>query len=231
MADLIPRAIGLGYDDIVITEHLDLAPREIAVFGVPPLVKYRNHVEHFRKKYPEIRLGCGIEVGDFQDTKALAEPLLKEMQFDLVLGSVHYIRNHINVAIPMRQPLTKQDRLDYYKRNLQLVKTCNIDVLAHLGVYKRYYYQPPDESDCLPVMSEIFQAIIGKNIALEINFSAFRRNYKSLHPETDQLELYRELGGRLVTIGSDAHTLDTFDDHYEQAQAAVARYGFKLLRK
>lgn len=230
LSELTPLAISLGYDEIAVTEHLDLLPQELAVFGVPSLIKYKNLVEHLRKKYSGIRIIWGIEVGDFQDVKSFADPLLSQMQFELVLGSVHFTGDHVNVAIPLRKPLSKDEIRQYYENNLRLVETCNIDVLAHLGVYKRYYTGLPDEKHCLPIITEIFRTIIDRGIALELNLACLRKPYKSLIPEPVYLELYQKLGGKLVTIGSDSHSLEHFDFQYDTAHSVICKYGFKHLK-
>jgi len=230
LSELIPHAIKLGYGELAITEHLDLSPQELSVYGVPSLIKYKNVITAFQKQYPDIKLFCGIEVGDFQDVKDFADPILQEMDFDLVLGSVHFITGRINVAMPMKTPLTRDEILNYYENNLRLVETCDIDVLAHLGVYKRYYHQSPDEKHCLPVIKRIFSTIIERNIALEINFSAFRRTYQNLHPEPEYLELYKSIGGKLVTLGSDSHTLSHFNDNYDYALQVSHKIGLERLR-
>jgi histidinol-phosphatase (PHP family) len=229
LADLVPRAIQLGYTDLAVTEHLDLLPQEMTVYGIPSLLKYKTYVQQIQKQYPAIHLYCGIEVGDFQDVKPFADIILEQMQFDLVLGTVHFVKQHKNVAVPMRKQLSPSEILEYYERNLDLVETCNINVLAHLGVFKRYYDRMPDETHCHNLICRIFEVMISRGIALELNYSAFRRTYQSLHPETQYLELYRKLGGSLVTIGSDAHTLNTFNDYYQTACEAVQKYGFELL--
>ncbi len=231
LSELIPHAITLGYDEIAVTEHLDLLPQELSVFGVPSLVKYKNLVDHLRKQYSEIKIIWGIEVGDFQDVKCQADPLLSQMLFELVLGSVHFTGDHINVAIPLKKPLSKDEISQYYDNNLRLVQTCDFDVLAHLGVYKRYYTSIPDEKHCLPIITDIFRAMIDKGIALELNLACLRKPYKSLIPEPVYLELYQKLGGKLVTIGSDSHSLEQFDFMYETAFSAIIQYGFEHLKK
>lgn len=229
LAELIPHAISLGYDAIAITEHLDLLPQEVTIFGMPPLQKYQARIVQLREQYPQIKIIFGIEVGDFQKVKDYADTILKSVKFDLILGSVHFVDNHINVAIPMKAPLTQAQVTEYYEQNLALVETCDIDILAHLGVYKRYYRDIPDESYCQPLINKILEAIIKRNIALELNFSAFRRTYQHLHPDPATLELYKKLGGKLVSIGSDSHKLDQIDDYYHKAKEAVDKYGFSLL--
>jgi histidinol-phosphatase (PHP family) len=227
---LLPLALKLNYGELAITEHLDLHPRELTVYGIPSLYKYKNLIEHFRSRYPELRLHCGIEVGDFQDVRDMAIPILEMMRFDLVIGSVHFIRDHINVAVPLKQTLTEEEITEYYERNYLLVRNCPIQVLAHLGVYKRYYLKQPEESHCLPVIELILKEMISRDIALELNLSCLRKPYGQLLPEPEYLSLYKDMGGRMVTIGSDSHELEHFDSNYQVALDAMQYYGFDHLK-
>jgi histidinol-phosphatase (PHP family) len=214
--DLIIKAIELQYKRITFTEHVDLLPFELAVNGLLPLQKYRNSVIKLREQFPQPEIGLGIEIGDFHRTRELAEALVVEIQPDLVLGAVHFLSDNTNVAIPLPHSLDRSAQLDYYRENLKLVSTCDIDVLAHLGVYKRYYDTQPDESLCLPVIRDIFSVMIERGIALEINYSAYRKRYRHLMPEPQQISLFQEMGGKLFSIGSDTHALYHFHDNYHQ---------------
>lgn len=230
LENLLPLAIKLGYNELAVTEHLDLHPRELTVYGIPPLYKYKNLIQHFRIKYPELKLHFGIEVGDFQEVKHIAIPILEMMNFELVIGSVHFIQDHINVAVPLKETLSAEAVTEYYEKNLALIRTCPVQVLAHLGVYKRYYLEQPDEAHCLPVIHVIMEELINRDIALEINLSCLRKPYGQLIPEPDYLALYKDLGGKLVTIGSDSHELEHFDSNYQVALDAMHQYGFEHLR-
>ena len=215
--DLIVKAIQLNYSFIAITEHLDLLPQELSAFGLPPFKKYVRRMKELREKYASepLCIVCGIEVGDFQRVRLQANDLLAELDLELRLGAVHFLSDHTNVAIPLPKPLDQDQTVDYYRQNLTLVETCDIDVLAHLGVHKRYYSAAPDESDFHGLLKDIFQTMIERRIALEINFSGLRKRYNRILPEPEQIELYRELGGNLFTLGSDAHQPEDFDAHYE----------------
>jgi histidinol-phosphatase (PHP family) len=226
LSELLPYAASMGFTEIAITEHLDLLPQEFDKFGTPSLLDYKEHIKNYQSMFPHIKLYCGIEVGDFQQVRQKAQSILNDMKFDIVLGSVHFVDNVINVAVPMPIPLSKRQVTEYYEQNLLLVETCDIDVLAHLGVYKRYYVTPPDESYCLPIISKILETIINRGIALEINYSAMRRSYKYLHPETEQLELYKKLGGKLITLGSDSHQTKQIGDYYQIAKQEADKFGF-----
>ena len=211
---LINKAISLDYDEIAITEHLDLLPQELSVFGLPSLTQYTARIATLQAQYPQLRILCGIELGDYHQVRSFAFNLIKELGFQIILGSVHFLSDHINVAIPLAKPLSKAQVQDYYLQNLNLVSTCDIHVLAHLGVYKRYYPAIPDEKSVLPIIKDIFNAMIQRSIALEINYSPLRKKYPTVIPEPSFIELYRSLGGSLFSIGSDAHTLSQFNDYY-----------------
>jgi histidinol-phosphatase (PHP family) len=214
--ELINKAIILNYNAIAITEHLDLFPFELSRFGLPPFQKYIRHIQNMRDRYASspLRIIRGVEVGDFQRVKHFAGEFLAQLDLDLKLGAVHFLSDHTNVAVPMNKPLDATAIGDYYRQNLDLVSNCDIHVLAHLGVFKRYYTEAPDENHCQDILKDIFQTMIERDIALEINYSALRKPYGRVLPEPGQIELYRSLGGRLFSIGSDAHALSDFDLGY-----------------
>ncbi len=208
---LIKKAIDLQYDEIAITEHLDLLPQELSLYGLPSLQRYTRRIAALKTKYPEIKILTGIEIGDYQQVKDFAKNLISGLGFELILGSVHFLSDHTNIALPLAQPLSAPQVEDYYLQNLSLVNTCDVDVLAHLGVYKRHYPFIPDETAVYPVIRDIFSVMVERQIALELNLSALRNGYPSFLPEEHIIQLYLEQGGKLFSIGSDAHTLEHFD--------------------
>ncbi len=216
--DLISKSISLNYESIAITEHLDLLPYELTRFGLPSFSQYTAKIRSLRAMHAStpLRVLCGVEVGDYQRVLPFASQFLAQLEFDLILGAVHFLSDHTNVAVPLQNPLTPAQILDYYRHNLALASNCDIQVLAHLGVYKRYYAQTPDESHCEGIFADIFQAMIERNIALEINFSGLRKPYGKMLPEPDQIYLYRSLGGTLFSLGSDAHQMQDFDALYPE---------------
>ncbi len=208
---LVRKAIELNYDEIAITEHLDLLPQELSIYGLPSLKRYQNSIVELQQFYPQIRILFGIEIGDYHQVREFAQNLVAEIPFDLILGSVHFLADHTNIALPLPKPLTVNQVKDYYLQNLNLVTNCNIDVLAHLGVYKRHYPAIPNESKAYPILRDIFSVMVERKIALEINLSALRNGYPSFLPEQHIIELYQMQGGSLFSIGSDAHYLEHFD--------------------
>lgn len=216
--ELLQKAVKLQYDEIAITEHLDLLPQELSIHGLPSLSKYRAYIKALQDKYPQVKLHMGIEIGDYHLVQDFAQNLIEGFDLFPILGSVHFVSDHLNVAIPLKKPLSHQEVKDYYLHNLKLVSNCEIDVLGHLGVHKRYYEDAPDESFALPILKDIFQVMIERGIYLEINLSSLRKPYRQVIPEPLYLQMYRDLGGSLFSLGSDAHVLDGFGDAHTIAE-------------
>lgn len=208
--DLVLKAIDLTYKEIAFTEHLDLLPIELSPYGLPSLQQYWNFIRELQSNHPNITIHCGLEIGDYHHVREFASSLIFGYDFFPILGSVHFLSDNTNVALPLETYLNPHQVKDYYEQNLSLVSECDIDVLAHLGVYKRYYSNKPDESNVSHIIDEIFRVMIRRGISLEVNTSGFRKTYKRSIPEFDILERYYNIGGRLFSIGSDSHTLDHF---------------------
>lgn len=226
---LVQKAISLEYKQIAFTEHLDLLPQELGFFGLKSLHSYRQHILSLQNEFPQIKIWHGVEIGDYHLVKPFADSLIDMFPCDLILGSVHFLADHTNVAIPLPSPLNPTQIVDYYIQNLCLVQSCPIDILAHLGVYKRYYRNPPIEKEAHSIICDIFSVMVERKIALEINLSAIRKPYQTFVPEYEYLLLYAKQGGRLISIGSDAHDLSHFGLYWDQIQDIIKDFDFVIL--
>jgi len=214
--ELVRSARELGYIVLAFTEHLDLLPWEAAINGIPNLQRYKQHISQLQVLNPDIHIICGIEVGDYHQVKQYADSILQIQPFDLVIGSVHFLSDRTNVAVPFDPLLSPRQITDYYEQNLRLVTDCDIHVLGHFGVFKRYYRSKPDESHCIDIITAIFDKLIERNIALEINLSSLRKPYAQTAPEIEYIRIYAKRGGKLISIGSDSHRMDHFDHYFDE---------------
>jgi len=102
------------------------------------------------------------------------------------------------------------------------------DCVGHLTYYCRQnpakgqmlYSDAPDELDAL------FLLLRENGKGLEVNTST-KNSLGYFMPDYDMLERYRQLGGEIVTIGSDSHRPDTIGSHYKEACALLAKAGFR----
>ena len=111
----------------------------------------------------------------------------------------------------------------YFRDIITTINTLDFDVLAHLTCPERYIAKYRDDLDMTIYsnqITEILKLIIEKNIALEIN------TQKELIPDEWILKLYKELGGHLVTLGSDSHTSGSMCNNFDKAIEVLRKYGF-----
>jgi len=132
------------------------------------------------------------------------------------------------MSVPITEALTPKDVTAYYQENLDLVNYGGFQILGHLGIFKRYMTSYND-AHCKPLIEEIFRQIISKGIALEVNSSPLSRTLQNVIPEPEYLRLDREMGGELITLGSDSHEISQFDFNYDKGLEIVKSCGFKNL--
>jgi histidinol-phosphatase (PHP family) len=227
MREAIIKAIQRGYTEIAFTEHFDLIPEEIEIYGVPSYKNYSLAIDAVRKEFPNISILKGVELGEYHLCHNLVDQIMKNDPPDLTIGSVHVLPGVINISIPLKEQMNDEVIRLYYISNLGLVKYGNFDILGHLGVHKRYLEIEPDESFMNDTVEEIFYTIIEKEIALEVNLSGLTKPLKSLIPTPAYLTLYRKMGGELLTLGSDSHNIDSFDRSFEYSVKLLTEFGFK----
>jgi len=233
MTDLVRRAIDAGYESIAITEHFDFGPFDLSAFGLPALLPYWRAFEQVRRDTGDaLDLIFGVEVGEYHRHWRFADTVFAFHQPELKVASIHMSPDGFNYSTPLKRPITRQDIAMYYQENLDLVEFGRFDVLGHLGIWKRYLPEPPDESFATPLVEKILRELVKREIVLEVNYSSLCKPLNDLLPQPAQLARFRELGGRLVTIGSDCHVPQDFDDHYDHCLATLRSLGFgEVFRK
>lgn len=217
MEELIEKAILCHYHFVAFTEHFDLLPREIVNYGILPLKKYKNRIENLREKYPQIHIAFGLEIGEPHRTKQLRELLFSDFKPDYVIGSLHLLKNEKNLSTPINFSLLESDIMLYYQEIVEMIDSGGFDTLGHLDIYKRELTQDfCIKSDFSDMIDLILKKLIDKNICLEINYSGFRAKINHFLPDLSVLKRYLDLGGELITIGSDSHRIDFFDKYFDQ---------------
>ena len=120
----------------------------------------------------------------------------------------------------------------YFKTLLEgLLEFSQIDTLGHLDYVVRYSpnrnsnYSPRDYQD---VIDEILKFIIEKDIKLEINTSNLSKGFDFFNPHTDIIKRYKELGGKYVTLGSDAHKAEYIGYGFDKAYEIANSFDLKI---
>ena len=117
----------------------------------------------------------------------------------------------------------------YYQEILEVIQDYkDYSVLGHLDLITRY-----DEAGIYPfedikeIVTKILKIVIKDDKGIEVNTSSHRYGLKDLTPSRDILELYKELGGKIITIGSDTHQKNHLGAYIEETKIELRKLGFE----
>lgn len=210
-------AIAAGLRAIALTDHCDIDDVLDGIYPPYPAGAIHSAVERLKADLSgRLEILRGIELGEPHARPDAAKKLLSERNFDFVIGSLHNLRGYpdfyflrfermeemqlVHIARRMINELREIVEFEYNSRH--------IDSLAHITYMSRYLDECGVEFDLTRFDAEwrgLFRSMIDCGVALEINTSGLRKGGK-LMPDAPLVSLYADTGGRLFTLGSDAHT-------------------------
>lgn len=243
MENQIEKAISLGLDEICFTDHVDYGvkrdrddPRgiiirhaieygkeieqELANVDYP---KYFNKLHEVKDKYKDkITIKQGLEFGVQTITVNEFVNLYDKYkdELDFILFSMHQVNNLEFWTQEFQEGKTQKEYNDeYYKEIYETMLVYkDYSVLAHLDLMVRYdlngIYPFEKEKDNI---AEILKQAIKDDKGIEVNTSSWRYGLKDTQPSRAILKLYKDLGGKIITVGSDAHSKDYLAKHIKDA--------------
>ena len=222
-----------GIERIALTDHCDIDCIEAGIY--PPYYpeKIRAEIDEAREK---CRCGIlyGIELGQGYLCREASEKLLRENEYDYVLGSVHNLEGVPDFGYLHYEFMPRAATADLYRRYLDdiltLVRWEKCDTIAHIGYPIRYITRAgaklTDPERFEEQLRRIFEEMIRRETVLEINTSGLRAVEKFTMPNNDILSIYRDCGGKLITFGSDAHSSDDLGKGIAEAAQTAKELGF-----
>lgn len=230
---MIEKAISLGLQCICMTDHMDLDfpyPEIDFTFSVP---EYFKKHDELRAKYGnQIQLLTGIELGLQPGLRKRLAKLLSDYSFDFVIGSSHVV-DHMDPYYPeyWTKKTEEQGILRYFETILENVAEFDdIDVYGHIDYIVRYGPTQAENysyHEYQEILDEILKTLISKNIGLELNTAGLKYGLGFAHPHMDILKRYNELGGEILTIGSDGHKPEHLAYDFDKVPAILEECGFK----
>lgn len=208
LKQMVERGKKLNLKYMAFTEHLEFNQITIKQF-LNRYQLYKEELEQLQECNPEITLIKAVEISNPELYLKELESLNK-LDLDYIIGS-----NHI---LPKNN--SEKEILNYYKKILTIIKKGGIDTIGHLDYLRR---KVDDNNIDNGIIEEIFKELIKRKIALEINTSAIRRKGLDSFPSQIKLDLYKKLGGNIVTIGSDAHRINEI---YDSIPLIDSKYDF-----
>lgn len=232
-------AVAQGLSELVITDHLDINSNDMLARLESPFDIDGSYTAlcAAREKYKGVlKVGVGVELGQAHDIPALAKEVLDTHSYDQVIGSVHNLRGMPDFYLMAFHKITgRQCNLfleQYFKELEEIVDLGYFDTLAHLTYPLRYFAEGGHTMSLEPHMSiikRIFEKLIAMGKALEVNTSGWRKDMGCTLPDYDILKLYYEMGGRLITVGSDAHYTEDIGSFIAKVYDDLKDIGFKTV--
>ena len=120
----------------------------------------------------------------------------------------------------------------YFEEMLSYVRNYkDYDVYGHLDYIARYAPADADRPfsyfDYSDLIDEILKAIISNHKGIECNTSGLRKPLNATNPSVDILKRYKELGGEIITVGSDAHFAEHVAADFDKAADILKACGFR----
>ena len=250
MEEVVKDAIRLGLDEICFTDHVDYGikpdwdgpepivwrrggsgePDKIPLANVD-YPRYEAEIRKLQEKYRgQITLRMGLEFGMQVHTIPLYEKLFARYPFDFILLSVHQVEDKEFWNQDFQRGRTREEfNRRYYEELLALVRRYrHYSVLSHPDLIARYDSAGPWPFEKLrPILTEILKTVIADGKGIEVNTSCHRYGLKDLTPSRDILRLYRELGGTVLTIGSDSHKKEHLGAFIRETMDELKEMGFE----
>ncbi len=237
MEHSIITAINKHIDIFGFSDHLDFAADDPGAHYYRPFDQLKNF--HFLKsKYSDrIKLHLGIEASyeDYYYGKTVS--VINSIPYDYIIMSVHFvdsivISDYIRHIEENSRTVNDVDYMPYFLQMKQLAENAQFDILGHMDYYKKYskYAHKDTFKRYADIIREILTIIVKRGSCLEINTSGLRYKCNEQFPSEDFLSLYKELGGKTISVGSDSHKESHIGCCLENAHQLINKYNFQLYK-
>jgi len=237
--DVCKKAIDIGLSGIIFTDHFELGLETVLPKSkknwIFDHIARAKCLEDLKQKYKnQIKILNGIEVGIQPDIAIELSQFIHGANFDFVIGSTHIVDK---LDLATGKYFENKTQKQAYQRYLEVIYSniCNFtdyDIVGHIGYARRYgnfdnkdmKYQDYDD-----IIDMILKKVIADGKGIEINTSGYRKGLKTSIPTFDIIKRYHELGGEILTIGSDAHKLQEIGYDFDNNIKKIKEIGFKHL--
>lgn len=243
LGDMLKKAESIGLSAYAVTDHIELCRFfSQGFYGVQPRnaedffdyhARYEASVEAVtlaKSLYSgKMQILCGIEMGEPDADFSLAESIQQDSRLDFVIASLHELQGELDFYFLNYDEKNPIELLDcYFASVLKICQWGKFDVLGHITYPLRYMTNAgvQELSRWEECIAESFRAVIRNGKGIELNTSGYRQTYGKPFPHRELLKLYRDLGGTILTLGSDAHCPEDVGSGIEQGVQLAKSVGF-----
>lgn len=246
MEAMVQRGIELGLDSVCFTDHIDYDFPDTGngvefLFEMEP---YFEMLSFLQGKYPQFEIRRGVELGLKPDLAQRCNTLIQTHPFDFVIGSTHLVDDTDPYYPSFWEQLSEKDGIRrYYEITMENIRTdTKFDVYGHIDYIIRYTptqqknkaqgiidetYMDRCFRDSSDMIDEILRLLLAKGKGIEVNTAGIKYGLGHTNPQEKVLKRYRELGGEIITVGSDAHETKHLAYAFEGIPELLRKCGFR----
>jgi len=230
---MVERAISLGMKTICFTDHCDTDSEDPAF--ILDTDAYMNRMMEIREQYwNRIEVCIGVELGMQPHLAKRHLDYVKQYPFDFIIASQHLVYGKDPYYPEVFQE--REDRAVYRRYFEELYENVKVfseyHVLGHLDYVVRYGTHKAEQygyNEYADIIDAILRNIVQNGCGIEVNTSGLKYGLSFPNPHMDILRRYRELGGEIITIGSDAHSPEYIGYDFSLTVDILKDIGFGFL--
>ncbi len=233
LEEIVRTALHRDLSEIAITDHFEptMTDPDYPIYKAKILSEQMLGVqEHFAK---HIRVRFGVEFGQPHRFPEITGKYMEKYPYDYVIASAHKGNKDTDVGmLDYVNGDVNQYCLDYLEQMKLMVEHNMFDCLAHFDLIKRYAGRQGVAITLAKYeeqIREIFKTLIYNGKGIEVNTSGLKDKIKSTMPDVDILKIYYDMGGEIITIGSDAHEARYVGYGVDQAIEKLKSVGFRYI--
>ena len=230
-------AVARGIAELAITDHVDFDPA-LPAYGFASFADRERDVRTAAERWAErgLAIRFGVEITYEQRREDEIRAWLRRHPHDYVIGSVHigpdspYKADNVASFVAGRR--LPDIVAPYFAEVTAAARSGMFDTIGHLDFVKRYlvpHVMPADLAAAPELYEPILRALVETGTALEVNASGLRQLARETYPSAAIVARYRAMGGRHVSVGSDAHWANSFAFGLARAYDHVRAAGFREL--
>lgn len=231
---LCRRALEVGVSHLAITDHCDVNGEVEGIYTPYDHEKAWAAMYAAKEKYKgRLNLSLGIELGNAHQYPAEAAEVLSRHPYEFVIGSLHNLTDVPDFCMLRYEMMSDAQIHRLFDRMLEetlsLISFSGLHTLGHLTYMHRYItlaQKPFDFKPHYDKIAAVYQGLISRDMALELNVSTLWKGLGIAMPTLELLKLYKDLGGRLITVGSDGHSPEHVGKCIRKGYALLQTTGF-----
>ena len=232
-AALCEKAIAAGMREIAVTDHFEPTTGNEEYRFYKPCNYFLDMLKARMLYGTQLKIKYAVELGQPHLYPEYSARLLESYPYDYVLASAHKMKGDVDFGeVAYDKNNLSQYCVSYLEELKALALWNNFDCVGHLDLIKRYAARVDLKANLMEHrerLEEVLKILIGNGKGIEINTSGLRQHAKECLPGLDIVRLYKQLGGEIITVGSDAHCSEDVGKGIREGIEIARTAGFEYM--